>query len=340
MRVMSWNVQGETGISDRRMQQQLKFLQAHASDIDLLLFQAVHYERTENDGWGGQLGTIRDYLTRHDYAIVHTADWAEELATSNVQPHTDIVGAHNRCNLIASQWPITRCPLTLRNRGSGKPRGLNYYYSHFPEKMLVAEVDVSASPELAADTLELWNVGIINGANWGEEKVNMLETVYERIYLQTTKTDTPVLLGGDFNAPKREKADRSIVPHGENDCQYTAYPDYGDPHYVREFDGDIVELEFKHRRKFAEIRMFDPDMGDWRLQDVYWTADESLRKPSVEDYTHVVPNGTPARKRLDHVLVSQQFEVETCELYNGKLESPDALQASDHASVVTSLRIT
>lgn len=336
---MSWNVQGEVGISDKRMQQQLSFLQAHASDIDLLLFQAVHYERTEDDGWGGQLGILSDYLTKHGYAIVHTADWAEELATSNVQPHTDIVGAHNRCNLIASQWPITRRPLTLRNRGNGKPRGLNYYYSHFPEKMLVAEVDVSTSSKLPADTLELWNVGIINGANWGEEKVNMLETVYARIYLQTTKTDIPVLLSGDFNAPKKEKADRSIVPHGTDESQYTAYPDYGDPHYVREPDGGITELEFKQRRQFAEARLFDPDAGDCGLQDVYWAADESPRKSSVEDYTHIVPSGTPGQKRLDHVLVSQQFEVETCELYNGTLESPDALQASDHASVVTSLRI-
>ena len=336
---MSWNVQGEIGISDKRMQQQLDFLQAHALDIDLLLFQAVHYERTEDDGWGGQLRTLHDYLTRHDYAVVHTADWAEELATSNVQPHTDIVGAHNRCNLIASQWPITRRPLTLRNQGNRKPRGLNYYYSHFPEKMLVAEVDVSTSSELPADTLELWNVGIINGANWGEEKVNMLETVYGRIYLQTTKTDIPVLLGGDFNAPKKEKADRSIVPHGKNESQYTAYPDYGDPHYVRESDGSITELEFKQRRQFAEARIFDPNVGDCGLQDVYWAADESPKRSSVNDYTHIVPNGTPAQKRLDHVLVSQQFGVDTCEIYNGELESPDALQASDHASVVTSLRI-
>lgn len=339
MRVMSWNVRGETGISDKRMQQQLDFLRAHASDIDLLLFQAIHYERTEDDGWGGQLRTLRDYLTGHDYAVVHTADWAEELVTSNVQPHTDIVGAHNRCNLIASQWPITRRPLTLRNRGNGKPRGLNYYYSHFPEKMLVAEVDVSTSSELPADTLELWNVGIINGANWGEEKVNMLETVYGRIYLQTTKTDIPVLLGGDFNAPKKEKADRSIVPHGKNESQYTAYPDYGDPHYVQESDGGITELEFKQRRQFAEARIFDPNVGDCGLQDVYWAADESPKRSSVNDYTHVVPNGTPAQKRLDHVLVSQQFGVDTCEIYNGELESPDALQASDHASVVTTLRI-
>lgn len=339
MKVMSWNVQGEIGISDTRMQRQLGFLEAHASDIDLLLFQAVNYERTKDEGWGGQLGTFCDFLSELEYSIVHTADWAKELASSNVQPHTNISGAHNRCNLIASRWPIERRPLTLRNRGNRKPRGLNYYYSQFPEKMLVTEVDVSSSPELATDTIELWNVGIINGANWGEEKLNMLETVYGRIYLQTTKTDLPVLLGGDFNAPKREETDGSIVPHGGNAGQYTGYPDYGDPHFFRDAAGDVTELEFKQRWQLAETRMFDPDVGDWELRDVYWAAEKSAKASSVEDYTHVLPNGSPARKRLDHVLVSEQFDVETCEIWNGELECPNALQASDHAPVVTKLRI-
>jgi len=45
------------------------------------------------------------------------------------------------------------------------------------------------------------------------------------------------------------------------------------------------------------------------MEDVYWAAEESAKTSSVEDYTHILPNGTPARKRLDHVLVSQQFDV-------------------------------
>ena len=339
MRVLSWNVQGEIGISDKRMQQQLDFLETHAPDIGLFLFQAVDYERTDDGGWGGQLGALRDYLTKHEYSIVHTADWAEKLARSDVQPHTDIEGAHNRCNLIATQWPISRRPLTLRNRGNRKPRGLNYYYSQFPEKILISEVDVSGAPALATDTLELWNVSIINGANWGEEKLNMLETVYGRIHLQTTKTDLPVVLGGDFNAPKREDADGSIVPHGGGAGQYTRYPDYGDPYHFQDLAGDMTGLKFNQRWQRAEARIFDTDVGEWRLRDVYWAAEESPTASSVEDYTHVLPNGSPARKRLDHVLVSQQFDVEKCELYNGELGSPNALQASDHAPVVTSVQI-
>lgn len=339
MKMVSWNVQGESGIRSARMQRQLEFLETHASDADFLLFQAVNYERTEGDGWGGQLGTLRDYLVERDYSITHTADWAEELVNSNVQPHTHIEAAHNRCNLLASRWPIERRPLTLRNKGNRKPQEVNYYYSHFPEKILVSEVDLSESPALAADAIEVWNVGIINGAKWGEEKLNMLETVYSRIYLQTTKTDTPVLLGGDFNAPKREQKDGSIVPHGQNTSQYTAYPDYGDPHYFQDSADNPTELEFRQRRQFSEARIFDADFGEWGLRDVYWAADKSSKRPSVEDYTHIVQSGTPQKKRLDHMLVSQQFGVEACKLWNGEQEAPDGLQVSDHAPVMAILQI-
>jgi endonuclease/exonuclease/phosphatase family metal-dependent hydrolase len=337
--VVSWNVQGEIGISDDRMQQQLEFLGTHAEHVDFFLFQAVNYEQKPTEGWGGQLGTLSEYFAENDYHLVHTADWAQELVDSSVQPHADISGAHNRCNLIASRWPIERRPLTLRNRGNRKPRGLNYYYSHFPEKMLIAEVDVAGGPTIAADNIEVWNVGIINGANWGEEKLNMLETVYGRIYLQTTKTDNPVLLGGDFNAPKRETQNREIIPHGQNSGEYRQYPYYGDPHYLRDHAGEVNELSFRQQWQLAEARIFDPDIGDWGMQDVYWSAEDSQREASTEDYTHVLSNGTPARKRLDHILVSSAFDVHRCDIWNGEMDSVDGFRASDHAPVVTTLSI-
>lgn len=203
--------------------------------------------------------------------------------------------------------------------------------------MLVVELDASDDTAIGADKLEVWNVGIVNGANWGEEKLNMLETVYGRICLQTTKTDTPVLLAGDFNAPKHETKDREIVPHGKNAGQYTNYPDYGDPYYFRDSTGMVNELEFNQRWERAEARIFDPNMGEWSMSDVYWSAEESQQEPSTVDYTHVLSNGSPAQKRLDHILVSQQFNVQKCELWNGELGSKNGFRASDHAPVVTSL---
>lgn len=337
--VLCWNVQGEIGISDTRMDRQLEFLEAYATDVDFFLFQAVNYDLAEGERWEGQLGVLCGYLEEAGYHVVHTGDWAHELMESSVQPHTDIEGTHNRCNLIASRWPIERRPLTLRNEGRGKPEKLNYYYSQFPEKLLIADVDTSASPAVGPETLKLWNVGIINGSNWHEEKLNMLETVYGRIYVQTERTATPVLLGGDFNAPKREKGDGSIVPHGQNVPQYTNLPDHGNPYHFRDSDDNVTEFEFNQRWQRAEARIFDSAVGDWEMRDVYWAASDSPRESSEDDYTHELPNGTPDRKRLDHVLVSQQFDVETCQLWNGEAESVDAFEASDHAPVMAKLHI-
>lgn len=336
---MSWNVQGEIGIGDARMQRQLDVLNEYASEVDLFMFQAVNYEENPAGSRQGQLGCLVDYFLNRNYHLVHTGDWAQELAASNIQPHADIEGAHNRCNLIASRWPVDRHPLTLRNRGERKPRKLDYYYSHFPEKMLVAEVDLSDDTTLPADKLELWNVGIINGANWGEEKLNMLETVYGRIYLQTTKADVPVLLGGDFNAPKRETGDGEIIPHGENVGQYRNYPYYGDPQYFREASDEVTELRFNQRWQRTEALIFDSGMSDWGMRDVYWAATESQQESSTKDFTHIVHSGNPSKKRLDHILVSEQFNVRHCEIWNGRQTMINGLDASDHAPVVTKLRL-
>ena len=337
--VLSWNVQGEIGISDDRMSRQLDFLSTHAEDIDIFLFQAVNYEKGPEEGWDGQLGELIEYFEKDNFHFVHTGDWAQELADTTVQPHANISGAHNRCNFIVSRWPIERRPMSLRNQGNRKPRKLNYYYSHFPEKMLVAEIDLTSTSIKAAGNLEVWNVGIINGANWGEEKLNMLETIYGRIYLQTAKTDTPVLLGGDFNAPKRETEDGTIIPHGRGAGQYTTYPDYGSPRYFREHEDELTELKFSQRWQLSEARLFDQNLGEWGMTDVYWAAEDSQRLSSIEDFTHVLPNGSPRRKRLDHILISQHFDAQTCDIWNGEHGSIDGFCASDHAPVVAKLSL-
>ena len=98
-----------------------------------------------------------------------------------MQPHADITGSYNWCNLSACRWPIERRQLSLRNRGDRKSRKLDYYYSHFPEKMQVTKMEPPADLSGSTDRVDVWNVGITNGANWGEERLNMFETVYGRI---------------------------------------------------------------------------------------------------------------------------------------------------------------
>ena len=190
--------------------------------------------------WQGHLGALLAYFSDRGYETIHTGDWAQELAASTGQPHADVSGSHNRCTLTASRWPLERHALSIRPDRAGYPTRLNYYYVHFPEKLLVGEVDITATGPGGPAAVSVWNVGIVNGAGWGEEKLNMLETVYARLFLQTTKTDDTVLLGGDFNGPKRERADGTIVPHGRNAGQYTDYPYYGHPYYLADEEGDFA----------------------------------------------------------------------------------------------------
>lgn len=55
---LSWNVQGEIGISDMRRQNQLDFLEKQTTDINLFLLQAVNYVKDTNDEWRGKLASF------------------------------------------------------------------------------------------------------------------------------------------------------------------------------------------------------------------------------------------------------------------------------------------
>lgn len=112
MNVLTWNLQGEIGIGEDRLRRQLDFLDAHATEIDLFLFQAVNSEVGEPGDWAGHLGAVLEYFADREYHVVHTGDWAQELYDSTVQPHADIEGSHNRCTLTACHWPIERRPLS------------------------------------------------------------------------------------------------------------------------------------------------------------------------------------------------------------------------------------
>jgi exonuclease III len=174
-------------------------------DVDVFCFQAVHYERVGENEWGGQLGAfLRYFESELGFNCVHTGDWARELSRSTIQPQQNIDAPHNRCTLTASRWPLERTPLALRNSENGYPNKLTYYDTHFPEKILVSDLALKDTDSFDADEVTLWNVGIINGSNWHEEKIKMSETVYARLYLHNEKVDKPVVLAGDFNAPKRE----------------------------------------------------------------------------------------------------------------------------------------
>ena len=218
--VMTWNVHGEVGASAEKIQRQKDFFEEHHENTDLFLLQAVNYEK-QGDVWGGQLGEFIQYFHgERGYHYRHTGDWAHELYHSDVQPFHNISAPFNRCSLTVSEWPIDRKPLDLRNRGNGKPIGLNYFYTNFLTGPFVSDVHLPNEETTDTEGLEVWNTSIINGSYWKEEKINALETVYARIYLQNKKTNKKVVLGGDFNAPLKElnkqdstEGEVEIIPH-------------------------------------------------------------------------------------------------------------------------------
>jgi endonuclease/exonuclease/phosphatase family metal-dependent hydrolase len=344
--VMTWNVHGEIGASTEKIQRQTDFFDEHHSDTDLFLLQAVNYKK-EEDGWNGQLGRFLQYFGgERDYYSTHTGDWAHELYQSDVQPFHNISAPFNRCNLTVSKWPIDRKPLDLRNRGNRKPIGLNYFYTNFLTGPSVSDVHLPDEDTTDTEGLEVWNTSIINGSNWKEEKINALETVYARIYLQNKKTNKNVILGGDFNAPLKELSEQDsdeneieIIPHSGNNFKATNRPFYGNPYRYRDSENGSVEFAFSQRWKNAERCVFDPEFSDWDMRDTYWTADNSAKKSSTADHTHVVNNGNPANKRLDHILTDSHFDVKACEIQNGKDDSPNGFDASDHAPVVAELEL-
>lgn len=75
------------------------------------------------------------------------------------------------------------------------------------------------------------------------------------------------------------------------------------------------------------------------MRDTYWAAETGRKESSVEDFTYTIETATPARKRLDHVLVSEQFDVHRCELWNGIGTTVNGLDPSDHAPVVADVEL-
>ncbi|PSP90046.1 hypothetical protein BRC90_02830 [Halobacteriales archaeon QS_4_69_34] len=345
--VMTWNTNGDAGVSQKRIRGQKDFFSDHHGDTDLFLLQAVQYA-TDDDEKESHFQELKDYFEDRGYHIAHTRDWSNQLRKLDVQPYHNISSPFSRCKITASRWSIDRKPLDLRNRGDGKPVGLNYFYTNFLTGPFVSDVHIDT---LTPDDVELevWNTGIIHGSGWKEEKINALETIYGRIYLQNRYTDRKVILGGDFNAPKREVSEQR---NGETDVEIEPHhpalqkdkPFYGNPYRYQdpagEQEGDTVQFTFRQRWENAESYIFDSEKSDWNMKDAYWYADDSLKQSSVEDYSFDFPLEGVDNKRLDHILADEtQFDIICCEVQNGHETDANGFDASDHAAVKATLEI-
>lgn len=198
MIVLSWNIQGAwPGAPKERVRNQIGFIDEYDVKPDILLFQEVSIFRTE----------IREYLDEIGYhTIEDTLEWASELRESTVQPHQDISHTNGNLTAIRGEAELTRKPLEILGE---KFDGVDVKNldTHYPEKILVTDFEIDDQ------TIECWNVRAVPGGMKGEEKIKILETVFQRIMDAGERLR---ILAGDFNTPGDELCDGQAVTYLED----------------------------------------------------------------------------------------------------------------------------
>ena len=196
MKVVTWNIEGAfPGTPREKVKRQVDFLGTYDEPPDVIMLQEAGVYRRE---------LLREELRDSGYrGIEDTLEWAAELRNSSIQPHHDI--GHSNGNLTAVRQ---KDALTLERQGIYDGVAADADAKHFstnaPEKILVTTY------ETGERNIELWNVRAVPGSMHGEEKIKILEDVYDRI----TKDEQKLrVLAGDFNTPDDELADGQAIAH-------------------------------------------------------------------------------------------------------------------------------
>nr|WP_238532892.1 hypothetical protein [Halalkalicoccus jeotgali] len=132
-------------------------------------------------------------------------EWAETLGNSDIPPHEDINHVNGNLTALYDGFRgtnLTRQSPSIRD-GPWKNSELKNWNTNFPEKILPTAF------KLGETKVAVWNVRAVPGTNWGEEKVKILETASRRIL---KAGEPPIILAGDFNAPKGEREDGTLIP--------------------------------------------------------------------------------------------------------------------------------
>lgn len=292
MNVLSWNVQGAfppQGSPDR-IDDQIRFIVEKANCPDLLMLNEVTTKRREL--WHDELDEVAGYTEIED-----TLDWDRKLAEIDVPPFQDFNGVNG--NLIAVHEDsdlenLRRQTPSIRDPPFGES-DRKHWDTNFPEKILNAEVDLDDT------TIDLWNIRTVPGNMFGEEKIKILENVYNRIL---SKGAGPRILAGDFNAPKDETEEGNVIPW-------------------RNEKHDELSERWKAAERNILTGLEDIDMVDvFRMIHGYGELD-------TLDISH--PTGdrtTLTGKRFDHLIASQSLNADDC-FYDA-----DGLDCSDHAPLI------
>lgn len=273
IRVMSWNV-NKSSNREGRIDDQLEFIRNCA--VDVLHLQEVRYG-TDNK-W---LDRWRDGLTELGLGeIEHSCEWASELAESIVPPHADIRHDNGHITAVNTEWDLTRHEPTIRENIEKYEQGL--FDTHFPEKILTTTVGTPVGE------IELWNIRAVPGNGWGEEKIKIFETVYDRLSADGSKTR---ILTGDFNSPKAELPDGQAIPFGHD-----------------------KQAGFRSRKVRAELNILK-GLGHLGMRDVF-REQHGYGELDVEDTSW-------QSKRFDHIFASDDLPATRCRYDHSGLECSD-----------------
>lgn len=296
MRVLSWNVQGVFPPKpyDEKIPEQVEFICSLDPVPDIVLLQEVSRHRTEL--WRKTLHDDADY-----HGIVDSMDWAEELGESTIPPHHQI--GHSNGNITAVKNPeaIELVAPSIKETPFGET-DLKQFQTNFPEKILVTVIQQSDIE------IEVWNVRAVPGNSWGEEKVKIFETVYNRLIAEGSRLR---ILAGDFNSPDYELADGQAVPFGYDK------------------DRDIwqryVNAELNILKGLGSLGMIDV----FRMLHGYGERDIlDVSHPTTTDDPLSVPPEEITGKRFDHIIASQELHPTEC------VYKVSGFEHSDHAPII------
>lgn len=301
MRVLSWNVNGAlpNGWPDRA-RKQIEFLKRYDPQPDIILLQEVNAHQREL--WWEIIRTELGYE-----GIADTLEWAHELGESSVQPHQDISHTNGNLTAVRDADAIQKKPLQLLE-GAYEDADVKHLSTHYPEKILVTECAIDGHE------IEVWNVRAVPGSMKGEEKIKILETVFDRL-IQCEKH--PRILGGDFNTPDDE------LPDGQ------AVVDVWDK--APEIRKRWMSAELNILKGLGNVGMVDtfrychgydvPDVPDTNFKDSRKEVD--------------VPDTSFKNSRFDHIFASEALQPTDCRYDHKAYETFDGEnEYSDHAPIV------
>lgn len=242
--------------AEGRIDKQLELIEARRPDV--LMLQEVRYGA--DDKWLQHWIKMLDELGLGE--IEHTCDWACALGNSNVPPHSDIGHDNGHVTAVNSDWKLDRREPTIR--AEVKSNNVGNFDTHFPEKLLITELETSSL------SIDLWNIRAVPGNGWGEEKIKILEMVYRRLNQEAKATR---IVAGDFNTPKTELADGQAIPFGQHNSEFGQRKIKAELQILKGLGHLGLRDVFREKHGYGDLDVVECSWQDKRFDHMFATSE-------------------------------------------------------------------